>query len=103
MTNRGKHEAAWPRCGKCGAPENDHPYRHPFKVLDKARPQVTETQVPEDPPGIDPQTLDLPAAAAAAERVAEFLRWYGDGRIVVDVDEPGPPLYARDLEALVRR
>ena len=62
----------------------------------------TENDLPEDPPGIDPQTLDLPSAEDARERVAAFLCWYGDGRVVVDTDEPGPPLYARDLEALTR-
>ena len=27
----GKHQGEWRRCQKCGSPENDHPYRHPFK------------------------------------------------------------------------
>lgn len=27
----GKHRGEWRRCQTCGAPENDHPYRHPFK------------------------------------------------------------------------
>jgi len=57
---------------------------------------------PDDPPGIDPYTHDLPSATDARERVAAFLRWYGDGRVFVETDEKGPPLYARDLEALVR-
>jgi hypothetical protein len=57
---------------------------------------------PDDPPGIDPQSSDMPAVADAAERVIAFISWFGDGRILPDADEQGPPLYARDLEALTR-
>lgn len=64
--------------------------------------QTPDETVNEDPPGIDPHTSDLPTAGDAAERVAAFLRWYGDGRVVVDTEESGPPLYARDLEVLTR-
>lgn len=59
-------------------------------------------EYPDDPPGINPDTHDLPSVADAGERVAAFLRWYGDGRVFVETDENGPPLYARDLEALHR-
>lgn len=58
--------------------------------------------ISDDPPGIDPSTHDLPTVPDASERVAAFLRWYGDGRVFPDTDEDGPPLYARDLEALCR-
>lgn len=33
----GKHQGEWPRCQKCGAPENNHPYRHPFKRWEPSR------------------------------------------------------------------
>lgn len=68
-------------------------------------------EILDQPPGISSDEPVLPDAADAAERVAEFLRWYGDGRItvlhkpqVVKLDGPwtGPALFARDLEALVR-
>jgi hypothetical protein len=62
----------------------------------------SDTRAPDDPPGIDPQTSDLPDADDARTRVIAFLRWFGDGRVQPDTEEPGPPLYARDLEVLTR-
>lgn len=48
----------------------------------------------------------IPAPAAAAKRVDEFVRWFGDGEVFDRTDLGGeatdtPPLYARDLCALV--
>lgn len=54
--------------------------------------------LPDQPDGIADDSFDLPDPARAAERVAEFLREWGDGR--VHVDGVRAPLYARDLEAL---
>lgn len=60
--------------------------------------------VPDQPDGIDEDSDDLPGPDRAAARVGEFVSWYGDGRVYIDrVDDAGtggPPLYARDLEAL---
>jgi hypothetical protein len=64
--------------------------------------QTSEIDYPDDPPGIDPTTNDMPHVAEAAERVNEFIRWFGDGRVLVDPDEIGPPLYTRDMETLTR-
>lgn len=62
-----------------------------------------EIDYPDDPPGIDPTTSDMPLVADAAERVIEFIKWFGDGRVFVDPEErTAPPLYARDMEALTR-
>lgn len=63
---------------------------------------TAEKDVADDPPGIDPHTHDLPSADDARERIIAFLRWYGDGRIALSGLDDGPPLYARDLEALTR-
>lgn len=64
---------------------------------------AAENAIPDDPPGIDPATHDMPPIEEAAERVNEFIRWFGDGRVFVDPDETSaPPLYARDMEALTR-
>lgn len=61
------------------------------------------TEHPDDPPGIDPQTSDMPEVTAAAERVNAFISWFGDGRVLPsDPTDDTPPLYARDLEALTR-
>lgn len=68
----------------------------------RTRPVAQEKTVHDDQPdGIDPDSFELPAPEQAAERVATFLRTYGDGLIVVDFDS-APPLYARDLEVLCR-
>jgi hypothetical protein len=53
----------------------------------------------QQPDGIADDSHDLPDPARAAERVNEFLAWYGDGRIDLD-DDLHPPLFARDLQAL---
>lgn len=37
----GKHQGEWRRCQTCGAPENDHPYRHPFKAWQPGRGRAT--------------------------------------------------------------
>jgi hypothetical protein len=50
----------------------------------------------------------LPPATPSAERINEFLRWFGDGLIfgaeAGDLHDDGtaPPLYARDLAALAQ-
>ena len=59
----------------------------------------------DQPPEVDihDDTKTLPPAEAAAERVREFVSWFGDGAIwQAEHDGPTPPLYARDLEALAR-
>lgn len=66
--------------------------------IDTTDPELVRILVlTEDPPGIDPQSKELPPADVAAERVGEFLKHFGDG--LVD-SASGRPLYARDLEAL---
>lgn len=55
-------------------------------------------RVPDQPDGIDDYSFNLPDKERAAERVNEFLSWFGDGGIYLSVDHP--PLYARDLQAL---
>ena len=37
----GRHQGEWSRCQKCGAPENNHPYRHPFKRWEPGRPTTS--------------------------------------------------------------
>lgn len=58
----------------------------------------------DQPDGIDGDSYDLPDPARAAERVGEFLSWYGDGRlypcVLPGTEDEMPPLFARDLEAL---
>jgi hypothetical protein len=56
----------------------------------------------DQPPGVDvhDRSKQLPPSAAAAERIREFVSWFGDG--LVDGDPVGFPLYARDLEAVAR-
>ena len=52
----------------------------------------------EQPDGIADDSRDLPDPTRAAERVNGFLSWFGDGRVYLD--DPHPPLFARDLQAL---
>lgn len=63
------------------------------------------TPAPEQPDGIDPANDELPRPGAAANRIARFLEWYGDGIIEIGSPTPGqdnaPVLYARDLQALL--
>jgi hypothetical protein len=58
--------------------------------------------IPDQPPGIDPEAwpVQLPDVATAAERVASFIRSFGDGIVYTTLENV--PLYARDLEALVQ-
>jgi hypothetical protein len=58
----------------------------------------------DQPPEVDihDSRKQNPPAAAAAQRVIEFVRWYGDGEVHIDGLLGAPPLYARDLEALAR-
>lgn len=57
------------------------------------------TEYDDQPDGIDPYSHDMPNPKAAAERVLRFVAFFGDGR----VDEfDGPPLFARDLEAIAK-
>jgi len=57
----------------------------------------------DQPPGVDvhDRNKQLPPAEAAAERIREFVSWFGDGDVASDFPS-GPPLYARDLEAAAR-
>lgn len=72
-------------------------------MADRNVTEIDRNEHPDDPPGIDPATQDMPLVAEAAERVIEFIKWFGDGRVFVDPDESSaPPLYARDMEALTR-
>lgn len=58
----------------------------------------------EYPDGIEEDSDTLPDPARAAQRVGDFLRVYGDGRVCVAITPLAvyqiPPLYARDLQAL---
>ncbi len=64
----------------------------------------------DQPPGVrqdaDPLGFDgryRPPPAAAAERILEFVKDFGDGRVAGHPDQDGvEPLYARDLEALAK-
>jgi len=59
--------------------------------------------MPDQPDGIDTDTFDMPTVESAAERVRDYIRATGDGLYDVTVGCDGEhPLYARDLEALVR-
>lgn len=66
------------------------------------------TDFPDQPPEVttlEPsETGSLPPAIAAAERVREFVSWFGDGKVDLSGwgGEPHPPLYARDLESVCR-
>lgn len=63
-----------------------------------------ELNVPDQPDGIEETSFDLPAVEKAAERVGEYLGWWGDGLIDAagpNAGHPAAPLYARDLQALV--
>jgi hypothetical protein len=57
----------------------------------------------DQPPEVDVHDpgRQLPPTEKAAERVREYLCWFGDGEVSGD-HASGPPLYARDLEVLVR-
>lgn len=57
----------------------------------------------DQPPGVDvhADSKMYPPANEAAERILEFVVWFGDG----DISEyfpAWPPLYARDLEAVCK-
>jgi hypothetical protein len=59
----------------------------------------------DQPPGVDvhDRNKQLPPAEAAAERIREFVSWFGDGQIWhAESDDTPPPLYSRDLEAAAR-
>lgn len=62
----------------------------------------------DQPPGVraDAPTgwmESVPSTEAAAERILEFVKDFGDGRVYGHPDQPGiEPLYARDLEKLAR-
>lgn len=53
------------------------------------------------PPEVDIHDDDkmYPPVDAAAQRIIDFVSWFGDGE--VGGFETGPPLYARDLVAVV--
>lgn len=59
----------------------------------------------EYPDGIEEDSDTLPDPARAAQRVADFLRVYGDARVCVAITPLAqyqiPPLYGRDLQALL--
>jgi hypothetical protein len=70
-------------------------------------PDETRREAVDQPDGICAESVDdlrVPSPAKAAERVEAFVRWFGDGRVVIDYDlaaeDDDPPLYARDLNAL---
>ena len=70
---------------------------------------MSETRDPVDnqdqPPEVDihDSTKRLPPADAAAERIREFVSWFGDGEVLGNAyGKTNPPLYARDLEAVTR-
>lgn len=52
---------------------------------------------PPEVDGDDPESL--PGLASAAERVLEFVSWFGDGRVDQSIDgsETPPALFSRDL------
>ena len=58
----------------------------------------------EYPDGIEEGSDTLPEPTQAAQRVSDFLRSYGDGRVCVAITPLAlyqiPPLYGRDLQAL---
>lgn len=59
----------------------------------------------DQPPEVDihDDRKKLPPVDAAAQRVIDFVSWFGDGEIIgADCDGATPPLYARDLEALAK-
>jgi hypothetical protein len=58
----------------------------------------------DQPPEVDIHDArkQNPPAAAAAERIIEFVTWFGDGEIFGPDGADRPPLYARDLEAVAR-
>lgn len=60
----------------------------------------------EYPDGIEEDSETLPDPVRAAQRVLDFLRSYGDGRVCVAITPLAeyqiPPLYARDLKALAK-
>lgn len=56
-------------------------------------------ELPQQPDGISDDSRGLPDVAAAAKRVRAYIEVSGDGLYEVLA---GKPLYARDLEALVR-
>jgi hypothetical protein len=62
--------------------------------------------VNDQPPGIEEGDIDtIPDSTSAAQRVGEFLEEFGDG-LVIGQSRPDevwgyPPLYARDLQALI--
>lgn len=58
---------------------------------------TTPQDAEEQPDGIDDES-SLPSTERAAERVNEFLAWFGDGLVVAETG--APPLFARDLQAL---
>lgn len=64
-----------------------------------AREQYAE---PDQPPGFPGYGHPwVPPAAEAAERVVEFIKWFGDG-MYTDPGDDVPPLFMRDLEALAK-
>jgi hypothetical protein len=67
----------------------------------------------DQPPGICTHRNEVPAVAEAADRVTEFIKWFGDGEVlpadtspdgpmIADIPLPPAPLYARDLESLIQ-
>lgn len=69
-------------------------------------PTEFDQGVPDQPDGIQAENTDdnrIPAPDAAAARVVEFVKWFGDGSLTLPPnypDEAGPALYMRDLCAL---
>lgn len=108
------------KCANCGEPlgppaENQARTHHngilfcafvtPQINWDDQRTARDPLENQDQPPEVDvhDDRRQLPPAVAAAERVREFVGWFGDGQIWhAESDDTPPPLYARDLEALAR-
>jgi hypothetical protein len=60
----------------------------------------------DQPPEVDVhggRSGEFPPAPAAAERILEFVSWFGDGEVIGEQYEgDNPTLYARDLEAAAK-
>lgn len=73
-----------------------------------ARPTEDLPELPDQPPEVDadadPNNPNaLPDLAKAAERVLEWVGWFGDGRVDIGAELPaGPGLFSRDLEVIAR-
>lgn len=89
-------------CRRCGARDNLKMLVNPLGLVYKSwecRGGCPAIHHPDQPDRIDEDSSDLPDVARAARRVRAWICEWGDGLIQVTNKRP---LYARDLEALVR-